>query len=536
MTKKSRAKLRLTDNGDLYVVYASDKDLQLSHSEISPAVWITPYSLETRQELDVSGIIVPPLSEIYDWPGFYEEPRDIQRQMAEFDLKHHRYWNTSEMRTGKSAGVLWPTDMQMRWEGLRRLLILAPKNALIRTWQKEIMSIMPHVSAFYSDQPSTKALKEALDSNKYRVMVVNYDKFWRCLREIVRWGPDKIIADEASEVNDRTTKRARGLRDLFKDRDHIKFCALTGTPLPNRPTDIWSVSRFINPDTPPSYHQFETSIMRPAYTGSRKLIAQPWAKGLVTKLMVPNIHFKTDDVPGMPEHETLEYGVEMGKEQAVAFRELKNQFYTETVGKEITVRDAGEKLWKLVQVAAGSAISDDGTPMIVGAQPKVDALKRIIREAQGKVVIFARYRAVQDYIMKQLGGFEVRLINGKTKESDQRQYVKEFQYGNLNALLLNPDMFKYAEQLDAGSANVWWHPVHSSLVYLQASARIRGTESGISGKTVSYNLYCNNFERQIYKLVLQRMKDQDEIKSGTGAVFDELDVFTRLVLEDLNVV
>lgn len=528
----TQATLRNID-GSLFVIYYKDSDLGLGHEEVQDGVWVADYSVELRSQLSEHDITIPSLLTVYDWPGFYKEPRDVQRKMAQFDLDMHRYWNTSEMRTGKTAGVLWPTDAQMRWEELDKVLILCPKSALTRTWHKEIMSIMPQVATYYSTGSSTKPLKDALLSNRYRIMVINYDKFWRCLAEILKWGPKKLIADEASECNDRTTKRARALRTIFKGRDYIKFVAMTGTPLPNRPTDMWSNSRFINPDTPATYHQFETSIMTPAYPGSRKLIAQPWAKGVVTKLMDPcNISFRTDDVPGMPPHETVEVNVEMGKEQAKAFKDLKAQFYTETIGKQITSQDAGSRLWKLVQVAAGSAISDDGLPMIVGAKPKLDATKHIIQEASGKVVIFARYRAVQDYIMKGLEGqYNVLLVNGSTKEKDQQIAIKKFQMGLLDAIVLNPDMFKYAEQLDAGSANVWWHPVHSSLVYGQASARIRGVESGVKGTTTSFNLACNTFESKIYDTVLRRMADQDDVKAGSAEGFDELDLFTKLILE-----
>lgn len=518
------------------VFYELSKPLSDDHLPAGENVWAAEWSRELVAELNELGITIPSLMSISDYPGFYPQPRDCQRAMAEFDQTHWRYWNTSEMRTGKTAGTLWPTEAEMRWAGLKRVLILCPKSALVLTWQKEIMSIMPQVSAFYSTQPSTKATKEALLAGRHRIMVINYDKFWRCASEVQQWKPQKVIADEASECNDRRTKRARALRVLLEGKDDVRFVALTGTPLPNRPTDIWSINRFINPKTPPNYHQFEGSIMTPAYPGSLKLVAQPWAKQVVTELMQPNICFTTDSVADMPDHETVDVRVEMGKKQKKMFNEMRREFITEDKGRDITAQQAGSRLWKLIQIAAGVVLADDLQPLIVGAEPKLAMTEQLMREASGKAVIFVRYRAAQQYIMDKLGKkFNLALIHGDVPDDEQLAIFRKFQSGSLDGMVVGPDCVKYGHQFDRGSVNIWWHPVHSSLVYRQASARIRGTATGVSGKTTNFNLACNAFEEKIFQTVVERIAYQEDVKTGAKEEkFDELEMYKRLVLESLD--
>lgn len=518
-------------DGQAVVFYKLQEPLDSEHLAAGENLWAERYSPDLEAQLNEQGIKVPNLMSIYDWPGFYPKPRDCQRIMSEYDMDYVRYWNTSEMRTGKTAGTLWATEAQMRWCNLKRVLILCPKSALVLTWQKELMSIMPEISAFYSTGSATKQTKEAFLEGRYRIMVVNYDKFWRCASEAQRWGPQKVIADEASECNDRRTKRARALRTLLEGKNDVRFTALTGTPLPNRPTDMWSISRFINPDTPPNYHQFEASIMTPAYPGSRKLVAQPWAQQVVTKLMTPNVCFKTDDVDDMPPHETINMRVEMGAKQKKMFAEMRREFITEDKGREITASQAGSRLWKLVQIAAGVAYADDMCPLVCGAEPKLKMATQIMQESGGKAVIFARYRAVQHYIMEHLGKkFNLGLVHGGVKDEDQLSIFREFQAGLLDGMVVGPDCVKYALQFDRGSVNIWWHPVHSSLVYNQASSRIRGIETGVTTKTCNFNLSCNAFEEKIFQTVVDRIKYQDDVKTGK---FDELELYQKLVLDSI---
>lgn len=455
----------------------------------------------------------------YDWPGRYKEPRDCQRSMTEFDLTQHRYFNLSEMRTGKTAGVLWPTNIRMRYKGLKRVLILAPLSALDGTWREEVFAIMPEVSAFYAIQRSTAPAKEALKKAKHQVFVMNYDKFWRLLPEILAFDPERVIVDESSEMLDPTTRRYKALKALM-EKPERELVAMTGTPRPNKPTDVWSMCRLINPDTPVSMTAFRNQTMYQPYPGSFRWLPKPGSEKISGALLNPSIRFRTDDVNDMPEHEALPtLYLPAGKKQAKAFKDMMKHFRTEDRDKVITAQHAGVRVWKLLQITSGVVYDDDKTPIVVGAETKLAECRRLIREAPGKTVIMSRYTAIQHYIIKQLEKeFKIGHINGHVPTKKRTQLIHEFQEGDTQVMVMHPGPTKFALRLDAASQMIWFGPTHSTLEYEQGSARIRGPGSG---KTTILKLSCSQFENKIFEHVENNQMEQR----------NAMDLYRELVLE-----
>jgi len=73
------------------------------------------YSTMNHQKLVKSGIkFINRFADVYPYPGHYKSPRDCQIEMLDFSMRHHRYYNLSEMRCGKSSPVVWKTDISCR--------------------------------------------------------------------------------------------------------------------------------------------------------------------------------------------------------------------------------------------------------------------------------------------------------------------------------------------------------------------------------------------------------------------------------------
>ena len=469
------------------------------------------YSSKAHATLLENGVqFVNRFVDAYPFPGHYQNPRDCQREMLDFKLRHHRCYNLSEMRTGKSAPVGWEIDVQKKYNKKKRFLILAPLSTLEDTWRSELFGISPSLKAFYSVQGGTAKLKKCLKLGKHEVFVINFDKLWRCIDEILAFDPEVVFLDEASDFNDYSTRKYKALNALMQDPKR-SFRALTGTPTPNKPTDVWAIARLINPDTPKSWTKLRDMTMTKHPFKQHKWDTKPEAKQIVGELMTPMIRFRTDDVNDMPKHDGMSISVPMSAKQTTMFKEMKDQMITEDRGKVITAQHAGARLWKLLQIASGVCYDQNGDPLLIGAQSKIDEVKRLIREASGKTVIMVPFTSVQKYIIKELRGqYKVGLINGGVPTKERKRLIDQFQNGDLDVMVMHPKPTKYGLKLHAASQMIWFGPVYSALEFEQGSARIRGPGTG---KTVFIKLSACELEEEIFDIIQQRMQDQQDSMS-----------------------
>jgi len=296
--------------------------------------------------------------------------------------------------------------------------------------------------------------------------------------------------------------------------------ALTGTPVPNRPPDAWSVARLINPDTPKNYGHLRNKTMEKHPYSQYKWTPRPEAPQIIGELMQPSIRFRTDDVADMPDHEGIDLHVEMSTQQERMFKEMKDQMITEDRGKVITAQHAGARLWKLLQIASGVCKDSEGNPLLIGAEPKLEAAKRLIREAPKKTVIMSGFTSVQKYLIKELSGtYRVGHINGGTPPKMRKKVLDAFQGDGLDVLVCHPRPTRYGLKMHAASQMLWWCPVYSALDFEQGSFRIRGPGTG---KTWYYMMSCSKLEQDIYELIKSRMQDQQgsmEVAQGLQQVY-----------------
>lgn len=157
------------------------------------------------------------------------------------------------------------------------------------------------------------------------IVISTYGLVRRDLQDLalVRW--DNIILDEAQNIKNPLTKQARAARRLKGDYR----IALTGTPVENRLSELWSIMSFLNPGYLGSLESFRRTLALPI-----ERYQDQGAAERLRKLVRPFIlrRLKTDPrvIQDLPEK--IEYKVfcNLTREQATLY--------------EAVVRDAMDKL------------------------------------------------------------------------------------------------------------------------------------------------------------------------------------------------
>ena len=143
-------------------------------------------------------------------------------------------------------------------------LVVCPMS-VVKQWASEIARFAPSLRVHVhhgSLRLAGAALAEAaLNSD---VVVTSYDIATRDVDFLAGIGWDRLLLDEAQDIKNPNTKRARALRRLPARRR----LAMTGTPIENRLSELWALMDIVNPGLLGSREWFERSFARPIETHS----------------------------------------------------------------------------------------------------------------------------------------------------------------------------------------------------------------------------------------------------------------------------
>lgn len=308
-----------------------------------------------------------------------------------------------------NCGKTLAAEMVMLGTSARRTLIVCPLR-VVPVWEKQLRAhvAIPLVVAALDDDCGSVASKQQEAAAKLAladaterpyVAVINYDSAWRSAfaawAEKQRW--DLVVADEAHKI-----KAPGGKASLFfkRMRTHARYrLALTGTPTPHSPMDIYAIFRFLNIGIlGPSFAAFR---QRYAVMGGyqRKQIVGYQRQEELTALM-RRITFRVGkEVLDLPPETDVTYHCDLGPEARRIYKDLEEDFVAQIRDGVITATNAMVKLLRLQQVTGGCVPTDDGVAQRVDTA-KQDLLTDTLDDigSEEPVVVFCRFRADLDAV------------------------------------------------------------------------------------------------------------------------------------------
>lgn len=151
-----------------------------------------------------------------------------------------------EMGLGKTVQVC--ALIAYLWESKQNFgphLIIVP-NAVIVNWKSEIKTWLKNVQAVYyvgAREARAKIFKEQIVQLKFNVLVTTYEFVMRDRAKLSKVNWKYIIIDEAQRLKDREGRLSRDL-DKFRCQRRL---LLTGTPLQNDLSELWSLLNLLLP-------------------------------------------------------------------------------------------------------------------------------------------------------------------------------------------------------------------------------------------------------------------------------------------------
>jgi len=470
---------------------------------------ITPHRLDEVKVLRNLGIKAPsPILHYYGWPGQFT-PFDHQRETAAFLTLHYRCLVLNEIGTGKTQSALWAADYLIKTKKVKKVLILSPLSTLERVWGDGIFSGLVHRRFVVLHGTAEKRLK--LLRTEADFYIVNHDGF-AIIKEHCHNMFDLVIVDEAAVLRNPSTQRFKVFRRWIDNNQQARLWLMTGTPTPNDPTDAWALAKLVgSPYLTKTFTAFREQVM--TKIGQWKFVPRPESVEIVKHVLQPAVRYTRDECFDLPETIIQTRQVELTAEQKKHYAQMLRHFVTEMTmerktGGTITAVNEAVKIQKLVQIACGVAYGDDGQNIVIDCSPRINLVKEVIEEAGEKVILFVPLTGTLHLLEKELSKhWSVGVVNGEVSTTQRNKIFHDFQHQqDPRVLIAHPGTMAHGLTLTSASTIIWYGPINSNEVYVQANGRIER----IGKRNVSnvIHIEATDLEHKMYERLRNKQKLQ----------------------------
>lgn len=364
-----------------------------------------------------------------------------------------------EMGTGKTKGIIDTVRLQFGRRGrVMKTLILTPL-VTVYNWKEEfaLHSKINPKDILVIDRNGPKRLRmfeefvknkndESLSKNK--IVIVNWEAirteaFFNLIQE---WAPEILIGDEIHVIKNHKAKVAKAAIKIARNAVH-KYGA-TGTLILNSIEDVFMPFYFLDDGATfgKNFFNFKDRYMinMNASWQSKEGYFPDWQpREEMYEVLTSKIYSRSSrvlkkdvlkDLP--PLVKTIRY-VQMAKDQARAYKDMKNEFIAfvedkkaDGMTKAAVAKIAVTKSLRLLQIIGGYVTTDDGAEFEFEQNPKIDECRELLKELtpDHKVIIWCAFK--NNY--KQLGRLceELKLehvfITGQMSIKEKRNAMDTF--------------------------------------------------------------------------------------------------------------
>ncbi len=295
-------------------------------------------------------------------------------------------------------------------------LVIAP-TSVVPNWEREIQKFAPGLTTVVWQGPNRQQREAELE--KADVMITSYALLRR--DEELLQGLDfrYVILDEAQHIKNPLSHTARTAKKLKSERR----LALTGTPVENRLSELWSIFDFVSPGLLGQLKTFEEKIARPIDRGDQESADR--LRATIRPFVLRRL--KQDVAKDLPEKIEQEMLVPPAEEQAKLYKQVLRQV-RQSVLSEVEKQGVARSqiqilaaLTRLRQVACDPRLMKlPETDFDAFDSGKLAALREIISEAVSgghRVLVFSQFVEMLTYIRQALDsdGVPYEYLDGSTK-------------------------------------------------------------------------------------------------------------------------
>ncbi|SHK49036.1 non-specific serine/threonine protein kinase [Hathewaya proteolytica DSM 3090] len=325
-----------------------------------------------------------------------------------------------DMGLGKTVQVIAFLE-KMRVEKGGKVLLIIPAS-LIGNWEKEIEKFAPEMSFSILHGKDATTI---LESQETFLHITTYSMATR-LEELQDKAWDMVILDEAQAIKNPSTKQTKTIKQI-KTKTKL---AMTGTPIENKLSDLWSLFDFLEPGllgTPKEFKNFTKSVAENK-NGYEKL------RNIVNPFILRRLKTDKKVIADLPEKIEIKEYPSLSKKQILLYNKLVKELEiklktAEGIDKKGLVLGSIIKFKQICNHPDQYLGLGEYKPDYSGKFEQLREICENIYEKRERVLVFTQFKEITEYIAEFLEKIFNRkgyVLHGGTSVNNRNKMVESF--------------------------------------------------------------------------------------------------------------
>jgi hypothetical protein len=312
-------------------------------------------------------------------------------------------------------------------------LVICPV-AVIRHWENEIRATFPKSTIVNIYHGQSRKIEPP--TGKRTLYISSYDTVVADVEELKKVAWFFVILDEGTKIKNPGTQRAAAIKML----NAAHKLSLSGTPIENRPAELWSLFDFLMRDHLGTYSEFQHVFEKPIFEGDKDKTAE-----LKRRVKPFILRRKKEQVAkDLPEKVEMRYWVELTGEQKLLYKRIQEAEVNPMEERLLSGQYVGyvdsilPVIMKLRQLCDHPAMANNAWDPPLGRSEKFDlVVEKIqeIHEAGESCVVFTNFLGTLNLLERVLGEAGLRYIRIDGQTRDRQGLIDAFNRGGYTAAL-----------------------------------------------------------------------------------------------------
>lgn len=401
-------------------------------------------------------------------------------------------------------------------------IIICP-SSLALNWYNEIQKFTSTLKALVISGDYLERKRKIEEIGKYQVIITSYDSLKRDIDLYKNYCFKYVVADEAQYIKNNNTKNSKAIKTINAE---TKF-ALTGTPIENSLSELWSIFDFIMPGYLYKYKKFKELYETPIIKEQNEDVMNKLKKQIEPFVLRRT---KGEVLTELPDKTVTILNNEMSEEQyniymsymAQARKEIMSQI--DINGFEKSQIKILSLLMRLRQICCHPKLF---LREYEGESSKLNQCIEIIQDAVlggHKILLFSSYTSMFEIIEEKLKNIGVKYLKltGQTRVGERIELVDKFNTDeNIKVFLISLKAGGTGLNLTGADMVIHYDPWWNLSAENQATDRTY--RIGQKRNVQVYKLITkNSIEEKIYELQQKKAKLIDNMLSTDATFINKL--------------
>lgn len=418
----------------------------------------------------------------------YDKTYDLKAKCDAFPYQHEAFLSLKdkpyaaifhEQGLGKTKIAI---DLLLYWMEKRSIdtVLIVTKKTLVANWVGEFET---HTNLRPKTMDSNKGSNFFVLNSPVRVIITNFETVSgekERMKLFLKTRNVAIIIDESTKIKNPNSKLAKAffeLAPLFQIR-----VIMTGTPVANRPYDIWSQIYFLDQGDSlgNNFNEFKKTCDLSndlASNEDKRDMFESTVSRIFEKIREFTVReIKSNGIITLPSKIYHDLTIGFERQQHEMYEHIRIEMEIEIMKGDKSILDESpdsiKRLLRLVQITSNPKLLDESYSTASAKEILLERLINRIMDQGEKVIVWSIFTGNVDSFCKKFKDFNCVKITGKMSIEERNRSVKEFKDGDAKILFATPQSAKEGLTLTVANNAIFYDRGFNLDDYLQAQDRI----------------------------------------------------------------